>query len=59
MFRADGVPIHIRGPFNAVGAGSELDMNLLGRDITNHFALVVDRPRDAVRLLSRGEVYQA
>lgn len=59
MFRADGVPIFVRGQFNAVGAGSELDMNLLGRDITNHFALVVDRPGDAVCLLSRGEVYQA
>ncbi|HQU42310.1 MAG: hypothetical protein B7Z73_10985 [Planctomycetia bacterium 21-64-5] len=26
---------------------------------SNHFALVVDRPGDAVCLLSRGEVYQA
>lgn len=32
---------------------------LLGRDITNHFALVVDNPANAVCLLSRGEVYHA
>lgn len=57
--RADGVALTFRGKFAAVLSTSALDLSLLGRDITNHFALVVDRPGDAVCLLSRGEVYHA
>lgn len=57
MPRSDGVMVHFRGQF-AAGAAAALDMSLLGRDITNHFALVIDRPGDTVCLLSRGEVYR-
>lgn len=57
--RDDGVALSFRGQFAAVLDSSALDMSLLGRDITNHFSLVVDRPNDTVCLLSRGEVYHA
>ena len=59
MRRSDGVPIIFRARFAAVAGSSLLDMSVLGRDITNLFALLIDRPGDAVCLLSRGEVYQA
>ncbi|MGH9553321.1 MAG: hypothetical protein ACRD3W_28325 [Terriglobales bacterium] len=36
-----------------------LDMSVLGRDITNLLALVIDHPGDAVCLLYPGEIYQA
>jgi hypothetical protein len=35
-----------------------LDMGVLGRDITNLFGLIVDRPRDLVCLLGTGHQYQ-
>ena len=57
--RIDGVALTFRGEFAATLSSSALDISLLGRDITNLFALVVDRPGEAVCLLSRGEVYQA
>ena len=58
MRRSDGAAVHFRGPFRSTDSPL-LDISLLGRDITNLFALVVDRPGEAVCLLSRGEVYQA
>jgi hypothetical protein len=58
MCRSDGVMVHFRGDF-AAGADDDFDMSVLGRDITNHFALVIDRPQDTVCLLYNGEVYQA
>lgn len=59
MRRADGVTIHFRGRFAAWVDPTALDMSVLGRDITNLLALVIDRPGNSVCLLSRGEVYQA
>jgi hypothetical protein len=32
-------------------------MSILGRDITNQFALIIDRPRDLVCLLGPGHRY--
>ena len=59
MRRADGVTIHFRGRFAAWVDPTALDMSVLGRDITNLLALVIDRPGNSVCLLSWGEVYQA
>lgn len=58
MKRADGVMVRFHGTF-AVSITADLEMSFLGRDITNHLALIVDRPNDIVCLLSRGEIYQA
>lgn len=57
--RSDGVSVTFRGQFAAILDSSALDMSLLGRDVTNHFALVIDHPRSKVCLLSRGEIYHA
>jgi len=57
--RSDGVAINFRGQFAAVAAPTVLDMSVLGRDITNLLALVIDRPGSAVCLLSPGEIYRA
>lgn len=57
MRRTDGVMVHFRGDY--IVGPPEMDMSFIGRDITNLLTLVVDRPGDAVCLLSRGEVYHA
>jgi hypothetical protein len=59
MRRNDGAAIDFRGRFAAAASPSVIDMSVLGRDITNLLALVIDRPRDTVCLLYPGEVYQA
>lgn len=59
MRRSDGQPVTFRARFAALAGSSTLDMSVLGRDITNLLALVIDRPSDTVCLLSRGEVYHA
>jgi hypothetical protein len=48
---ADGGKVSFRGQFTAVTGVSFLDMSVLGRDITNLFALLVDRSGDRVCLL--------
>lgn len=57
--RSDGVAVTFRGQFVAILEASALDISLLGRDVTNHFTLVVDNPGNTVCLLSHGEVYHA
>jgi hypothetical protein len=42
--RQDGVQVHFKGIFAAVTSPSALDMCVLGRDVTNLFALLVDCP---------------
>jgi hypothetical protein len=34
-----------------------LDMNVLGRDIMNHFAVIADRPGDLVCMIGKGHRY--
>jgi hypothetical protein len=55
--REDGGFAVFRGQFAAFTAPEALDMSALGRDITNLFALIVDRPRDRVCLLGAGHQY--
>lgn len=54
----DGISVEIKGQFAAVTDAAALDMSLLGRDITNLFALIVDRPQDVVCLLGQRHRYQ-
>jgi hypothetical protein len=51
-------PIVINAPFLALTDPSALDMSVLGRDLTNLFALIVDRPGDRVCLLGQTHSYR-
>lgn len=55
--REDGRIAVFRGRFAAFTVLEALDMSVLGRDVTNLFALVVDRPRELVCLLGAGHEY--
>jgi hypothetical protein len=50
-------PIVFNGQFAAFTDPAALDMSVLGRDITNLFALIIDRPQDTVCLLGQGHRY--
>jgi hypothetical protein len=45
------------GQFSAFSDAAALDMSVLGRDIINLFALIVDRPGDVVCLLGQRHRY--
>ena len=57
MTRETGETVLFKGQFAAVTDPVALDMSVLGRDITNFFALIVDRPQDLVCLLGQGHRY--
>jgi hypothetical protein len=57
-FPHDGGGVAIfRGQFAAVTDPAALDMSTLGRDITDLFALIIDRPGDTVCLLGQNHYY--
>jgi len=58
MLREDGTPVHFKGRFAAVTDPTALNMSVLGREIINLFALIVDRPGDVVCLIGGGHRYQ-
>jgi hypothetical protein len=53
----DGQTLVINARFPAFTDPNALDMSVLGRDITNLFALIVDRPGDLVCLLAKQHRY--
>ncbi len=55
--REDSTEILFRGQFAAVTELEALDLSVLGRDITNLFALILDRPGDVVCLLGQRHRY--
>jgi hypothetical protein len=55
--RENGGKAVFRGHFAAFTELEALDMSVLGRDITNLFALIVDRPRDVACLLGQRHQY--
>ncbi|MBI2808427.1 MAG: hypothetical protein HYX68_25860 [Planctomycetes bacterium] len=57
MKRSDGTSVSLHGEFAAFTDPAALDMSVLGRDITNLFAAIVDRPRDVVCLLGQKHRY--
>lgn len=57
FFREDASPIRLRGQYAAFTELESLDMSVLGRDITNMFAVIVDRPADFVGLLGQRHHY--
>jgi hypothetical protein len=57
LFREDKIGIVFRGEFGAFTDPKTLEMSVLGRDITNLFALIVDRPGNLVCLLGQRHRY--
>jgi predicted aspartyl protease len=55
--RENGSTILLNGPFAAFTDPAALDMSVLGRDVTNHFAVIVDRPQDVVCLIGGNHRY--
>jgi hypothetical protein len=51
LSQSEGDKVVFRGQFAAVTSLEALDMSVLGRDITNLFAVIVDQPGDTVCLL--------
>jgi hypothetical protein len=56
--RETGEPVRFSGRFSAVTELEALDINVLGRDITGLFAIIVDQPADLVCLLRGQHRYQ-
>jgi hypothetical protein len=52
-----GSRIIFQGNFASFTQADALDMNVLGRDILNLFAAVIDRPGDVVCLIGQGHRY--
>jgi hypothetical protein len=55
--REDGTKITVQGVFAAFPDPGALDMSVLGRDVSNLFALIVDRPGNVVCLLGGRHAY--
>jgi hypothetical protein len=55
--REDSHRVTFRGQFAAVTELEALDMSVLGRDITELFAVIVDRPGDRVCLVGQRHQY--
>jgi hypothetical protein len=58
MAQETGQTVLFKGHFAAFTDPAALDISVLGRDISNMFALIVDRPQDVVCLLGRGHQYK-
>lgn len=57
LMRETGTPVLFSGRFAAVTEATALDISVLGRDVTDNFAVIVDRPQDAVSLVSQRHSY--
>lgn len=54
----DSVPVVFKGQFVAFTDPEALDLSVLGRDLTNLFAVIVDRPGDVVCLVGQRHRYR-
>ena len=57
MTREDNGKVNFRGEFAGCRDKELLDMSVLGRDITQLFAVIVDRPANRVCLVGQGHGY--
>jgi aspartyl protease len=53
----DGNFLTLEGAFAAFANESAIDMNILGRDILDLFAVIVDKPGGVVNMLTQGHRY--
>ncbi len=56
--REAGCYVHVRSEYAATTDPNVLDMCVLGRDITDLFAVIVDRPGDTVCLIGQRHSYR-
>ena len=56
--RETGDPVRFNGQFSAVTELEALDVNVLGRDVTGLFAVIVDQQADVVCLVRGNHRYQ-
>ena len=57
LWRETGSTVAFRGQFTAVTEAAALEINVLGRDILDLFAVIIDRPGNVVCLLSQKHRY--
>ncbi len=57
LLRDDGKWATFRGEYAACTQYEFLDMSVLGRDIMNLFAVIVDRPANVVALIREAHIY--
>ena len=57
LLRENGANISFGGQYAAFTDPKALDMSVLGRDLTNLFAVIVDRPQDVVCLIGGNHRY--
>lgn len=43
--------MRIKGPFDGLPEGREGELSIFGRDVLGNFAVILDRPGDAIALL--------
>src|SRR5262245_52282226 len=57
LSRENNGKVMFRGPYAAITEAAALDMSLLGRDVTNLFAIIVDWPQRVVCLVGQRHQY--
>jgi hypothetical protein len=58
LSRDDGVPARVRGVFAAFTDPLATDVSILGRDVLNHFDIIMSRRNNEILLLSQKHRYQ-
>jgi hypothetical protein len=58
LYADDGSPARIQGEFAAFTDPAAADMSILGRDVLDHFDLIISRRRNEVVLLATNHRYQ-
>jgi hypothetical protein len=58
LYAEDGSPARFQGNFAAFPDPAAADMRILGRDVLDHFDVIVSRRRNEVVLLATNHAYQ-
>jgi hypothetical protein len=58
LYAEDGSPARIQGEFAGFTDPAAADMSILGRDVLDHFDLIISRRRQEVVLLATNHRYQ-
>lgn len=56
--KEDGQFINVRGTFGVFTEPESADLSVLGRDVTDNFSVIYDRPNNVVALLALPHVYE-
>jgi hypothetical protein len=58
LTRHDGQRVTVRGQFGVFTEPESADLSLLGRDVTDNFGVIYDRPNQVVALLAPPHFYE-